>query len=211
MTTRGRFIVLEGGEGSGKSTQAALLAEHLGADLTREPGGTALGERLRELLLATEIGEITPRAELLLMAAARAQHVRERIAPALGSGRDVVCDRFVGSTLAYQGYGRGLPLEDVLVANELATDGLRPDLTVLLDLPVEVAAARLSGVTDRIEGAGVEFHRQVFAGFRSLAAADSAGWIVIDATPPAHEVAARVLEAVQSELGRRDEWREHGS
>src|SRR5487761_2366329 len=114
MAVRGRLIVFEGGEGVGKSTQARLLAERLGAQLTREPGGTALGESLRQLLLLAS-SPVAPRAELLLMVGARAQHVKEKIAPALEAGLDVVCDRFSASTFAYQGYGRGLPTEDVAV------------------------------------------------------------------------------------------------
>jgi dTMP kinase len=200
MTPRGRLIVFEGGEGSGKSTQAALLAAKLDAVLTREPGGTPLGEHLRSVLLDPANGEIAPRAELLLMAAARAQHVRERILPVLDDGQDVVCDRFSGSTLAYQGYGRGLPLEDVLVANELATDGLRPDLTILLDLPFDLASLRRSEVADRIESAGSDFHRRVVEGFRQLAAADPEGWVVVDGSLEPNVVAEVVLEAVANRI-----------
>jgi dTMP kinase len=200
MGNRGRFIVIEGGEGAGKSTQAALLAEALGADLTREPGGTPLAEQIRSLLLDLRSGPLSARAELLLMVAARAQHVEERILPALVAGRDVVCDRFSGSTIAYQGHGRGLPLEDIVVANELATHGVEPDLVVLLEVSPETAAARLSGVADRIESAGADFHARVADGFRELAAANTARWVVIDANGEPAAVAKEVAAAVAARL-----------
>ena len=182
----GRFIVFEGGEASGKSTQAKLLAESLGAELTREPGGTELGEAVREIVLGE--GDIDARAELLLMVAARAQHIAERIRPTLARGTDVVCERFSGSTLAYQGYGRGLPLEDVEVACELAADGLRADLNVLLEVPTEVALARRSRATDRIEAEDLAFHRRVHDGYLELARADPHHWIVLGATASPEQV-----------------------
>jgi dTMP kinase len=200
VARRGRFIVFEGGEACGKSTQSALLANALGADLSREPGGTELGERVRALLLGEGTAPLAPRTELLLVAAQRAQHVHERIAPMLESGRDVVCDRFSGSTLAYQGYGRGLPLEDVLVANELATAGLAPDLVVLLDLDPELAMRRFAGRPDRIEAAGGEFHRRVVDGFRLIAAADPEHWVRLDASGSVEEVAAAVRRVVAERL-----------
>jgi len=201
MTTLGRFIVFEGGEGCGKSTQAALLAERLGADLTREPGGTRLAEEIRELLLHSVDYAIDDRTELLLMVAARAQHVNERIAPQLLAGKHVVCDRFSGSTLAYQGYGRGVPLEDVVVACEVATHGIDPDLTILLDLPAELAAIRRGQISDRIEAAGVEFHERVAEGFRTIAAADPTHWIVINGASAREEIAEQVQIAVLERLG----------
>ncbi|MGH9282139.1 MAG: dTMP kinase, partial [Acidimicrobiales bacterium] len=168
---RGRLVALEGGEGCGKSTQAALLATRLGAVLTREPGGTGVGEQVRVLLLGPAAGSLDPRAEALLMAAARAQHVAEVVAPALAEGRDVVTDRFSHSSLAYQGHGRGLPLDEVRQLSEWATGGLWPDAVVLLDLPAAEAWARL-GRLDRFEAEGDGFHQRVAAGFRALAAAD---------------------------------------
>jgi len=201
VASRGRFIVFEGGEGTGKSTQAERLARHLGALLTREPGGSALGDAVRALFLGEAVGVISPRAELLLVAAARAQHVVELISPTLLAGRDVVCDRFSGSTLAYQGHGRGLPLEDVLVASELATAGLQPDLTVLLDLDPAVAKARRKSEADRIEAEGDAFHERVFAGFRAIAAADPRGWALLDASGSPDEVEGRVREVVTARLG----------
>ena len=200
MPARGRLIVLEGGEGSGKSTQAALLAAQLGALLTREPGGTALGERLRPLLLG-EAGPLDPMAELLLFNAARAQHCAERISPALQDGRDVVCDRFTASTLAYQGYGRGLPMEDIRRASTLATAGVRADLTVLLDVSLEVSRRRRTGPTDAIEAAGDEFHERVLEGFRHLARADADTWVVIDGSGSPQQVAELVQSAVVARLG----------
>lgn len=203
MTGRGRFIVFEGGEASGKSTQAARLASTLGALATREPGGTPLGEALRPMLLGQSLGALAARTELLLMVAARAEHVARKIRPTLDAGRDVVCDRFVGSTLAYQAFGRGLPVEDVLVANELATDGLAPDLTILLDVPPEVAASRRPLAGDGIEAAGAGFHARVRAGYLQLAAADPEGWLVFDATVGVEELAAAVERAVADRFGSR--------
>ena len=200
MPDRGRLIVFEGGEASGKSTQAARLAEELGAVLTREPGGTALGEALRPILLGQAFGALDVRSELLLMVAARAEHVAKVLRPALAAGRDVVCDRFSGSTIAYQGYGRGLPLEDVLVACELATDGCDPDLNVLLDVDEATAQLRRGRPDDAIEAAGTAFHRRVREGFLALAAADPDRWIVIDAAMTTEDVAEAVRDAVGSRV-----------
>ena len=140
----GRFVVFEGGEASGKSTQARLLAERWGATFTFEPGDTAVGARLREILLDPATGNLDPRAEALLMAADRAHHVATTILPALHRGRDVVCDRYVGSSIAYQGYGRGLGADEVAHLSDFATHGLKPDLVVLLQVPHAVAASRLA-------------------------------------------------------------------
>ena len=200
MAARGRLIVLEGGEGAGKSTQAELLALRLDAHFSREPGGTAIGERIRALALDRTLGHLDARAELLLMVAARAQHVAEVIRPALESGRDVVCDRFAGSTLAYQGFGRGLPLEDVEVACALAADGVSPDLTVLLELPPSLAQARRCGMPDRIEAETAAFHERVLAGFAALAAADDR-WAVVSGEGSIEEVASRIHEVVSARLG----------
>jgi dTMP kinase len=171
---RGRFVVLEGIDGSGKSTQARLLAAALRARGetvvgTREPGGTALGERLRAVLLDSAPGEISDAAEVYLFAAARAQLVIEVVRPALMRGEWVVCDRFVESSLVYQGIARGLGVDAVARANELAVARCVPDLVVIVDVPVEAAAAR-RGAADRIESEDGEFHRQVATGYRELAA-----------------------------------------
>jgi dTMP kinase len=199
---RGRFIVFEGGEGSGKSTQARLLAEELGAQLTREPGGTAFGERVREILLDRRVGPIDARAELMLMLAARAQHVARYIVPLLDQGHDVVCDRFSASTLAYQGYGRGLELSAVRAADELARSGLRPDLVVLLDLSPEIASKRRAREPDRIEGEDDEFFARVRDGYLTLAEADPDHFVVVDADGSIDDVQARVLAAVRARAPR---------
>ena len=196
----GLLIALEGGEGSGKSTQAARLASRLGAVLTREPGGTELGERVRSLLLEPDGIPISMRAEALLMAAARAQHVEEVIRPSLDAGRAVVTDRYIGSSLAYQGHGHGLDLDDVASLSRFAVDGAVADLVVLLDLPGDVAQARLTGQPDRLEALGTGFHRRVSEGFAALAAADPAGWVVVDAAGDPDEVEARVWSAVAPRL-----------
>lgn len=198
----GRFVVFEGGEGCGKSTQARLLAERWGAVFTFEPGGTPVGQQLREILLSPETGDLEPRAEALLMAADRAHHVATVIRPALLRGRDVVCDRYVGSSLAYQGHARELGIEQVRAINEFGTDGLLPDLVVLLVVPEEVAAARLAaaGAPDRLESAGDEFHRRVAEAYQMLAAHDPDRWVAVDGTGPPEEVEQRVLATVEGRL-----------
>lgn len=198
--TLGRFIAFEGGEASGKSTQAARVASAIGAVLTREPGGTELGQHIRELVLGPGLGDpVDVRAEALLLAADRAQHVASVIRPVLVTGRDVVTDRYAGSSLAYQGYGRGLPVAEVRQLSEWASGGLWPDLVVLLDVPADVARQRLvsSGVgPDRLEAAGDEFHQRVVDGFRALAAESEQSWRVVDGRGDIDEVFARVLSAV---------------
>jgi dTMP kinase len=194
-----RFIVFEGGEASGKSTQSARLAKRLGALHTREPGGTAIGAALRDLLLDVRTTGLDPRAEALLMAADRAQHVAEVVRPALAAGRHVVSDRYVGSTLAYQGYGRGLPAIGLRRISAWATGDLWPDLVVLLDVPPEVAAERRPRAPDRMEAAGDDFHDRVARGYRALAAAYD-HWVVVDGAGPADEVADRVWETVVRRL-----------
>ena len=196
MSRRGRFVAFEGGEACGKSTQAALLADAIGAVLTREPGGTALGEEVRELLLHAD-HDVDPRAEALLMASARAQHVSEVIAPALAAGRHVVSDRFTASSLAYQGAGRGLPLDEVRALSMFATGGLEPDLYVLLLVPPEVADARRPGARDRIEAAGATFHHAVLQAFVQLSNEDPDRWLVVDGSKPIEEIAGLVLSRVR--------------
>ncbi|HET9071777.1 MAG TPA: dTMP kinase [Acidimicrobiales bacterium] len=208
----GRFIVLEGGEASGKSTQAARLAERLGALLTREPGGTPVGERIRNLLLDPVpaapggAGGLAPRTEALLLLAARAEHVAAVIRPALEAGRDVVCDRFAGSTLAYQGWGRGLPVAELRSLSGWAAAGCEPDLVVLLQVPPAVGAARLAArgrAADRMEGAGASFFERVEEGFAALAAADPDRWVVVDGDGTVDAVAERVAAAVAGRLAAR--------
>ena len=191
-----RFIAFEGGEGSGKSTQARLLADALGAVLTHEPGGTALGRRIRDVVLDPSGRGLDERAEALLMVADRAQHVAEVVRPALDRGQDVVTDRFSGSTLAYQGYGRGLDLDELASLSRWAARGLEPDVVVLLDVPPAVAASRTVGAPDRLEAEDRAFHARVADGYRALAAADPR-WIVVDGAGTVDEVAERVLKALR--------------
>ncbi|MEY2405412.1 MAG: dTMP kinase [Acidimicrobiaceae bacterium] len=190
------FVAFEGGEGTGKSTQARLLAERLDAVLTHEPGATTIGMELRRLALGGQAGELDPRAEALVMAADRAQHVAEVIAPALAAGRHVVTDRYYYSSLAYQGYGRGLPLDGVRALSVFA-GAPEADVVVLLTVPPAVRATRLGGDLDRIESAGDAFHSRVEEGFLALAAADPARWVVIDASGSVDEVADAVWSALE--------------
>lgn len=198
---RGRFVVLEGGESVGKSTQAAWLAARRGVDVAFEPGGTRLGQELRDLLLGRPGIRLDILAEALLMAADRAQHVAETIRPALAAGRDVVCDRYTGSSLAYQGYGRGLDVEIVRRLSEVATGGLWPDLIILLDMDPERARARGGGGSDRFEALGMDFHRRVREGYLELAGADPGRWAVIDADRPAADVRDAIAALVADRLG----------
>ncbi len=201
MSAPGRLVALEGIDGCGKSTQARRLAKTLGATVTHEPGATALGREVRSLVLRPG-ASLDPRAEALLLAADRAQHVAEVIAPALGRGGWVVTDRFSASTLAYQGYGRGMDVEELDRLVRWAAGGLAPDLVVLLDVPVAVAAARRRGHgADRLEALGAEFQQRVAAGFAALAEADPARWVVVDGTGRPEEVAAATLAAVVDRLG----------
>ena len=194
----GRFIVFEGGEGSGKSTQAALLAGRLGAVLTHEPGGTSIGARIRAIVLDPSVGaSLDMRAESLLMLADRAQHVAEVVRPALSAGRDVVSDRFTGSTLAYQGHARGLPVDELTRVSSWATEGLEPDVVILLDVPAEVAVTRMKRARDRMESAGEDFHRRVAEGYRALAAADTR-WRVVDGAGTVQEVESLVVKVVEA-------------
>jgi dTMP kinase len=201
---RGRLIALEGIDGCGKSTQAQLLSERLGARLTFEPGATRLGASLRKLLLDRDQAPVSERAEALLMAADRVQHLAEVITPALEGGEWVVTDRFSASTMAYQGYGRGLDLSELSRLLDWATQGLGPDLTVLVDVPVAVATTRRGGShRDRLEAQGVEFQQRVADGYHRLAAEASTPWVVIDGTGPVDAVATEVWSAVQRAVGQR--------
>lgn len=195
----GRWIAFEGGEGCGKSTQARMLADSLGAVFTREPGGTETGERIRAIFLDARDLHIDARAEALLVAADRAQHVEEVVLPALAAGRNVVSDRSVWSSIAYQGAGRGLEVEELIRLNTWASQGRFPDLVVLIDVPAPVARARTGGPRDRMEAAGEDFHTRVAEGFRALAAEH--GWIVVDGDAPPDVVAERVRAAVGSTRG----------
>jgi len=203
----GAFVVLEGGEGAGKSTQLKALARALEREgyevvTCREPGGTPVGERLREALFATSDDEAppTPETELLIFNAARAQLVRQVIRPALERGAVVLCDRFTGSTVAYQHYGRGVPREVVDAANEVATGSLAPELVVLLQLDPTEGFRRTGQGRDYLERAGLEFHQDVARGFREQAAADPDRWLVLDASKPEMQITHAILERVRGLL-----------
>ena len=198
--TRGLFIAFEGGEACGKSTQSQRLATAIDAVLTREPGGTVIGARLRAVLLDPQTVNLSDRAEALLMAADRAQHVAEVVEPALLSGRHVVSDRFAGSSIAYQGHGRGLPVSEIRNLSLWATGGVWPDLIVLLDVPEAEADIRLGSSRDRMESEPASFHAAVIEGFRSQAAAEPDRWVVIDGTPSIEEVSAAVFAVVAERL-----------
>jgi dTMP kinase len=205
------FISIEGPDGAGKTTHATKLVERLKAAgvpalYVREPGGTPAGEELRRILKAG--GDITPRAELLMFEAARAEIVEKVIQPTLDRGEVVVADRFADSSLAYQAYGRGLPLEDVRMLNRFATGGLTPDLSILLDVPAGDAALRTAGRDGgapgpqrRFEQEPEAFHRRVAEGYRRLAEREPARWRVVDATRPVAVVAAAVWAQVAPRLG----------
>ncbi|MCP3857548.1 MAG: dTMP kinase [Actinomycetia bacterium] len=191
-----RWIAFEGGDASGKSTQARLLADHLDAVLTLEPGGTELGQAIRSLVLDPRWAPVDDRAEALLYAADRAQHLAEVVLPALEAGRHVISDRSVASSLAYQGGGRGLGVDEIGQLNDWATGGRRPDVYLFLVVEGEVATERLGDDLDRLEQAGDEFHRRVDATFRELADG-SADWVLVDGHGTIDEVAARVRSALE--------------
>jgi dTMP kinase len=193
---RGTFVVFEGGDGAGKSTQVRLLTEWLrerglATVVTREPGATALGGRVRALLL-DPTSNVSPRSEALLYAADRADHVARVICPALERGDVVVSDRYIDSTLAYQGAGRDLPVDDLARISRWATDGLVPDLTVLLDVPPETGLRRSGDEPDRLEAESPEFHERVRNGFRQLAERDSTRYLIVDAMLPVEVIAEQV-------------------
>jgi len=201
---RGRFIVLEGGDGVGKSTQRALLGQWLeerGYEvvLTREPGGTELGDLLRSALLHG--GHVDARTEALLFATDRAHHVHTVVRPALERGAMVVSDRYLDSSAAYQGAARELGMDEVRDLSLWATNHLLPDLTIVLDLDPEVAAARREGAPDRLERESLDFHRRVRAGFLLLAAADPARYLVLDATKDPRELHAAIAGRVGELVG----------
>jgi len=201
----GPFITFEGGEGCGKSTQSRLLLkkfkqQNIPAVLTHEPGGTALGNELRKALKRKRGSFISPQAELFLVAASRAQLVAEVIHPALEEGKVVICDRFTYSTLVYQGYGRGLELSFVETVNNIATQNLKPDLAILLDISPEQGLARKRSLRDRFELEDLSFHRRVREGYLKMVAAESERWLVIDASLPRGKIAEIIWDRVSKLL-----------
>ena len=203
---RGVFVCFEGGEGSGKSTQSRLLQEWLRGEgyrtlLTFEPGDTAVGRKLRQIVLDPATGELSHRTEVLLYAADKSEHVDTVVRPALDRGEVVITDRYVDSTLAYQGAGRALDGADVEQVARWATADLRPHVTVVLDLPPEQGLARFAE-RDRIEGESLEFHQRVRAAFLALAAADPGHYLVLDARAPVTEVSAAIRHRVGPLLGQ---------
>ena len=197
----GLFITFEGVEGCGKSTHSRLLfkkleQQNVPAILTHEPGGTPLGDELRNVLKRKRHSSISPQSELFLLAASRAQLVAEVIRPALEAGRAVVCDRFTHSTMVYQGYGRGLDFTAIKMVNNMATRHLNPDLMILLDIPPQQGLARKRSLKDRFELEDLSFHRRVREGYLKLAGAEPDRWLVIDASLPRAEVAEVIWKRV---------------
>lgn len=211
IQSAGLFIAFEGGDGAGKSTQAALLCDALGSRglsvlRTREPGGTPIGEKLRSLVLDHGHGTIDARTEALMFAAARAAHASQVIRPALAAGQVVITDRYIDSSVAYQGAGRGLGAEGVLSLNEWATEGLHPDLTVLLDVePSDGRQRRIAGAAaeDRLESEPDAFHSTIRHAFLDLAAAAPSSYLVLPARSGIEALAAQILERVESLLAER--------
>lgn len=201
----GCFVVFEGGEGAGKSTQEALLAASLAERgytvlRTREPGGTPAGEAMRHIVLSPEFAGLDARAEALLFAAARGEHVARVIRPALIRGEVVICDRYIDSSVAYQGYGRSLGVRRIRDLSLWATGDLVPQLTVLLDIDPEIGLRRLSA-QDRLEAEPVDYHRVVRTAYLSLADDDPDRYLVLDATRPQEDLAAEILTRVLDEFG----------
>ena len=197
MTTRGTYIAFEGLEGCGKSTHVTRLAEKINAVATREPGGTRIGALLRSILADPENTDLNSRAELLLMTADRAQHMSELIEPALQRGQHVVSDRSMYSTLAYQGYGRGLDVDTLLSINAWALNNVLPEIVVWIQIPTEEANTRLAKRNlDRFEREGADFFARIGTGFAELAAKDPARWILIDGLEPKDVVEEKIFVAV---------------
>jgi dTMP kinase len=205
---RGSFITFEGGEGAGKSTMISRAADWFrgtGRDVvqTREPGGTALAEKIRAILLDRKNGSLCAHAELLLLFAARAQHLEELILPALARGAIVLCDRFTDATWAYQGAGRGMPAEVIAALQHLVQGGMQPDLTLLLDLPAELGSARISGrgKADRIEQESTQFFARVRQNYLQRAAAEPLRFAVIDASQDLEPVWQQIERVLQQQFG----------
>lgn len=211
MSNRGVLIALEGPEGAGKSTQApriaaALTERGLSPLVTREPGGTAVGEAIRQMLLDQSDYAILPETEALLYAAARSQHVREVLSPAIAAGSVVICDRFIDSTLAYQGGGRGLDRDQLMRLHSIAADGMEPDLCVLFDLPIQVGLNRRfseGGSVNRLDAAGEAFHQRVRSVYLRLAAENPSHWLTIDAGAKMQQVTSEAVHGILARLSTR--------
>ena len=200
--SKGLFITFEGGDGCGKTTQIKLLDEYLRNKgtkketlLTREPGAKGLGEKIREILLNYD-GEVSPRCESFLFLADRAQNIDCIVKPALEKGVIVICDRHTDSSVAYQGYGRGLDIDSINMLNNLATSGLKPDLTIVLDVDVETSQARVGSQKDRMESAGIEFFKRVRQGYLEIAKKEPERVKVVDSTQSIEDIHKKVLELV---------------
>ncbi len=196
----GLYIAIEGGEGSGKSSQAKVLARRLDAVLTREPGGTALGAELRKLLLSPDMPEVSARAETLMMAADRAEHVDLVVEPALASGRHVVSDRSMYSSLAYQGGARGLGIDAVRRVNDFALSGRLPDVVVLLNTSPDVARSRMKSLPDRLEAAGQRFHDVVAETYQQLASSEPDRFVVVSADESFKEVQSAIWAVIEPRI-----------
>ena len=201
------FITFEGPEGSGKTTQIPKVLQFLteagySVFSTREPGGTLIGDQIRQVLLANKNTEMHPRTEILLFQASRAQLVEQEILPRIKNGEIVLCDRYADSTIAYQGYGHRVNLPQLRNIVNFATGGLKPDLTLLLDLDVSVGLARRrkDGDINRLDAFDLAFHQRVRAGYRELAASEPDRWVIIDASQPAHQVQQDLCDAIISQL-----------
>jgi dTMP kinase len=206
----GLFITFEGGEGCGKSYQAKLIYQKLlnmgvSTELAYEPGGTILGNEVRRLLKKKRDGTILPEAELFLFAACRFQLICEVIQPALQKGKVVICDRFVDSTVAYQGYGRGLDFVIINEVNKIATCGINPDITILLDISAEKGLSRKGNKNDRFEATGLYFHHNVRDGYLKLAASDPDRWVVIDAELSKREISKIIWDKVSKLIASRQD------
>ncbi|NBW91409.1 MAG: dTMP kinase [Actinobacteria bacterium] len=200
--TRGRYIAFEGLEGCGKSTHVTRLAEAIGGITTREPGGTAIGASLRAAMLDTKNTMLSPRAEALMMSADRAQHIDELVVPALTAGKHVVSDRSAFSSLAYQGYGRLLNIDELKRFNSWAIQDNWPELVIFIDVPIDQLLERLQKrELDRFEREDRSFFERIYTGFHTMAAADPIRWMIIDGTPAKDEVQSAILQGVQDRLG----------
>ena len=206
MVKRGYFITFEGADGCGKTTQLELLAQYLKEKnkeviITREPGAKGLGEKIREILLNYE-GEVSDRCESFLFLADRAQHIDMIVNPAVKAGKIVLCDRHIDSSVAYQGYGRGLDVEQIDRLNMLATNGKRPDLTIVFDIDVETSMKRVGKEKDRMESAGVEFFNRVREGYLELAKQEPERICVLDATKSIDEIHKEVVKIVEEHCNK---------